>query len=180
MKMMWTSPEKLPNLSIAGVIIGFILCCASVYFQMCFRHAALALPADTEIRPMHDAVITVGLVTLGFILALPCSVVGIRQARTERNRTGFWLGRLGCVSACCLSHSHHDRHQNCAVRESSIKQGFRTDIVERSSFLDRGILGEGVCAAICRRTSGTYLIIAFLRVAQQWVSSDNPLGFRRR
>jgi hypothetical protein len=99
MKMMWTSPEKLPNLSIAGVIIGFILCSASVYFQMRFRHAALALPAGTEIRPMHDAVITVGLATLGLILALPCSVVGIQQARTQRNRTGFWLGTFGvCLS----------------------------------------------------------------------------------
>lgn len=91
------SPDKLPDASWIGVLLGGLLCCTTLYIELNFRHAVLALPVGTSIRPMGMAVMEVGLILAGLLLGVPFSVLGMVLARAERRRVSFWLGVVGLV-----------------------------------------------------------------------------------
>ena len=91
------SRQQLPNPSWVGVIIGTVLCCIAIGFQVEFRLALVALPANAAIRPMGLAVIIFGLALGGLLLGVPFSILGIMLARTERKRVSLWLGWIGLI-----------------------------------------------------------------------------------
>lgn len=91
------SSEKLPDLSWIGAIIGALICCVAIYSELKFRHALMALPAGTSIRPMGFAVMEIGFCLFGLLLGIPISALGIALARMERKRVSFWLGIAGLV-----------------------------------------------------------------------------------